>query len=100
VPHWAFHGEVLDRILNQLRRAVDAAEGVGDADGLRDVAAALALLDRLGDHDFRGKVNDVRGELVERIGTIMLRYQSAEPADPAAMVALVEALALIDGTLS
>jgi hypothetical protein len=102
VPRWAIiDAALLDRILNQLRRALDAAGGVEDAERLRDIAAGLALLDQLASDDLgiRGRVHEAREELVNRISAIMLAYQRDEPADPARMVALAEALALIDGTL-
>jgi len=101
VPHWAIDAAVLDRIIHQLRRAVDAAGGIEDADKLRDAATALALLDQLssGDVDTRGRVHDAREELVYKISAIMLGFQGAEPPDPALLAALVEALALVEGSL-
>jgi hypothetical protein len=101
VPRWAIDAAVLDRILHQLGRALAAAGGVEDADKLRDIAAGLALLDQLasGDVDTRGRVHEVRTELVNKISAILLAYQSEVPADPALMVALTEALALVDGSL-
>jgi hypothetical protein len=101
VPRWAIDAEVLDRITHQLRRALEAAGGVEDADKLRDIAAALALLDQLsiGNQETRGRVHEAREELLNKVSSIMLGYQGAEPADPAQMVALAEALALVDGSL-
>jgi hypothetical protein len=101
VPHWGLDAGMLNRLVVMLRRAIDAAGGIEDADDLRKLARAVALLERMarGDRELRYAVDELAEALAGRISAAVLAAQGVEPQQPAALATLVDALALIDGAL-